>query len=87
MDAWQAPEQETQLRRFFVVHLADEHIHGSLFIALGENRYMGGQNASSLNKDYALRLSIPNGELVMRNTSFFALVDTAILSVSPLLAR
>jgi leucyl aminopeptidase (aminopeptidase T) len=34
--------------------LADEHIHGSLFIALGENRYMGGQNASSLNKDYAL---------------------------------
>jgi hypothetical protein len=32
----------------------DEHIHGNLFIALGENRYMGGQNESSLNEDYAL---------------------------------
>jgi leucyl aminopeptidase (aminopeptidase T) len=34
--------------------LVDEHIHGALFIALGENRYMGGQNASSLNVDFAL---------------------------------
>lgn len=34
--------------------MVDEHIHGSLFIALGENRYMGGQNESSLNVDYAL---------------------------------
>jgi hypothetical protein len=25
-----------------------------LFICLGENRYMGGQNASSLNVDYAI---------------------------------
>jgi leucyl aminopeptidase (aminopeptidase T) len=32
----------------------DEHIHGAPFIALGENRYMGGQNASSLNVDFAL---------------------------------
>ena len=34
--------------------IIDEHIHGYLFMALGENRYMGGQNASSLNVDYAL---------------------------------
>ncbi len=34
--------------------IVDEHIHGYLFIALGENRYMGGQNESSLNVDYAL---------------------------------
>lgn len=34
--------------------LVDEHIHGYLFLALGENRYMGGQNESSLNVDYAL---------------------------------
>lgn len=35
--------------------LVDEHIHGALFLALGENRYMGGQNESSLNIDYVLR--------------------------------
>jgi leucyl aminopeptidase (aminopeptidase T) len=34
--------------------LVDEHILGALFIALGENRYMGGQNESSLNVDFAL---------------------------------
>ncbi len=34
--------------------LVDEHVAGSLFLALGENRYMGGQNASSLNHDFAL---------------------------------
>lgn len=34
--------------------LVDEHIHGYLFISLGENRYMGGQNESSLNVDYAI---------------------------------
>jgi len=34
--------------------IVDEHIHGYLFISLGENRYMGGQNESSLNVDYAL---------------------------------
>lgn len=34
--------------------LVDEHQHGSVFIALGENRYLGGQNASSLNVDYAI---------------------------------
>jgi aminopeptidase len=34
--------------------LPDEHIHGYLFIAFGENRYMGGANESSLNVDYTL---------------------------------
>lgn len=32
--------------------LVDEHVEGTLFLALGENRYMGGQNASSLNIDF-----------------------------------
>jgi leucyl aminopeptidase (aminopeptidase T) len=35
--------------------LVDEHIHGATFVALGENRYMGGQNASSLGIDFTLR--------------------------------
>jgi leucyl aminopeptidase (aminopeptidase T) len=39
--------------------LVDEHRHGALFIALGENRYLGGENASSLNVDFA----IPEGSL------------------------
>lgn len=52
--------------------LVDEHIAGALFLALGENRYMGGQNASSLNHDFALvgaslwvddRLVVSDGEL------------------------
>jgi leucyl aminopeptidase (aminopeptidase T) len=34
--------------------LVDEHVHGALFIALGENRYLGGSNESSLNMDFAL---------------------------------
>ena len=34
--------------------IVDEHIIGSLFIAFGENRYMGGQNASALNVDFEL---------------------------------
>ncbi len=34
--------------------LVDEHVLSSLFLALGENRYMGGQNESSLNYDFAL---------------------------------
>jgi leucyl aminopeptidase (aminopeptidase T) len=34
--------------------LVDEHVWGALFIAFGENRYMGGQNESSLNEDFAL---------------------------------
>lgn len=34
--------------------LVDEHVQGALFVALGENRYMGGENASSLNYDLAL---------------------------------
>lgn len=34
--------------------LVDEHLYGYLFLALGENRYMGGQNESSLNVDYTV---------------------------------
>ena len=34
--------------------LVDEHVHGHVFVAFGENRYMGGKNASSLNIDFAL---------------------------------
>jgi leucyl aminopeptidase (aminopeptidase T) len=34
--------------------LVDEHIHGTLFIAFGENRYMGGRNTSSLNIDFCV---------------------------------
>jgi leucyl aminopeptidase (aminopeptidase T) len=34
--------------------LIDEHIQGRVFIALGENRYMNGENASSLNHDEVL---------------------------------
>ena len=34
--------------------LVDEHVYGSMFISLGENRYMGGQNESSLNIDFAI---------------------------------
>ncbi len=41
--------------------LVDEHVSGCLFVSLGENRYMGGQNASSLNVDYAL----PNATLLV----------------------
>jgi leucyl aminopeptidase (aminopeptidase T) len=34
--------------------LIDEHVHGSMFVSFGENRYMGGGNQSSLNIDYAI---------------------------------
>lgn len=34
--------------------IVDEHVHGAVFLALGENRYMGGLNESSLNADYLL---------------------------------
>jgi leucyl aminopeptidase (aminopeptidase T) len=34
--------------------IVDEHVHGILFFALGENRYMGGENESSLNADYII---------------------------------
>jgi leucyl aminopeptidase (aminopeptidase T) len=54
--------------------LVDEHVRGALFVSLGENRYMGGQNASSLNVDFALpnatllfdgRTIVRDGELVV----------------------
>ncbi len=34
--------------------LVDEHIYGSLLVSLGENRYMSGQNESTLNVDFAI---------------------------------
>lgn len=34
--------------------LVDEHVWGALFVAFGENRYMGGENESALNEDFAL---------------------------------
>jgi leucyl aminopeptidase (aminopeptidase T) len=40
--------------------LVDEHRHGALFIAFGENRYLGGENESSLNVDFV----IPSGTLL-----------------------
>jgi len=43
-----------QLRQPIGWTIVDEHVMGALFLALGENRYMGGQNESSLNHDFAL---------------------------------
>jgi leucyl aminopeptidase (aminopeptidase T) len=40
--------------------LVDEHRHGAVFIAFGENRYLGGQNESSLNVDFV----VPAGTLI-----------------------
>lgn len=42
------------LHKFLDWTLVDEHMHGYLFLALGENRYMGGQNESSLNVDFTM---------------------------------
>ena len=42
------------LRRPIGWVLVDEHVHGALFVAFGENRYMGGENASSLNVDFCV---------------------------------
>lgn len=43
-----------QLQRPLGWPLVDIHVHGQLLISFGENRYLGGQNASSLNTDFAL---------------------------------
>jgi len=56
------------LRRPLGWTLVDEHVYGSLFIALGENRYMGGQNESSLNIDF----SIPSGTLLVGGRAIVA---------------
>jgi leucyl aminopeptidase (aminopeptidase T) len=42
------------LRRPLGWPLVDIQAHGQLLISFGENRYLGGQNASSLNTDFAL---------------------------------
>jgi leucyl aminopeptidase (aminopeptidase T) len=49
------------LRRSIGWTLVDEHVAGAIFVALGENRYMGGQNESSLNYD----MVIPQGSLAV----------------------
>jgi leucyl aminopeptidase (aminopeptidase T) len=48
--------------------LVDEHVYGSLFIALGENRYMGGRNESSLNIDF----SIPSATMLVDGRAIVA---------------
>ncbi len=48
--------------------LVDEHRHGAVLIAFGENRYLGGQNASSLNIDFA----IPDADLLANNRAIVA---------------
>jgi len=62
------------LRRAIGWTLVDEHCHGNLLLALGENRYLGGANASSLNMDVALpmatlladdRVIVADGRLVV----------------------
>ncbi len=42
------------LRRPIGWPLVDEHVWGALFVSFGENRYMGGENASALNEAFAL---------------------------------
>ena len=49
--------------------VVDEHVLGHLFVSFGENRYMGGQNASTLNVDFTLpsaTLTI-NGRMLVKN--------------------
>lgn len=49
--------------------LVDEHVHGHLFVSFGENRYMGGQNESSLNVDFAVPQATlrVNGRVLVKN--------------------
>ena len=47
---------------------------GTLFLALGENRYMGGQNEASLNVDY----TIPDATILAGDR---VIVDTGRLAV------
>lgn len=55
MSEWHGIGLNPHLRQPIGWTLVDEHVIGALFLALGENRYMGGQNASSLNHDFALQ--------------------------------
>jgi leucyl aminopeptidase (aminopeptidase T) len=43
-----------RLRRPLGWTLVDIHAHGCLLVSFGENRYLGGENASSLNVDFAI---------------------------------
>lgn len=61
--------------------IVDEHIAGAIFVAMGENRYMGGQNASSLNHDFALfgaSLWVDGRELVARGKLQSAIFSEAL---------
>ena len=62
------------LRRPVGWTLVDEHLHGSLFVALGENRYLGGENASSLNVDFA----VPGATLLVDDR---IVVDAGVVAV------
>jgi leucyl aminopeptidase (aminopeptidase T) len=54
--------------------LVDEHRHGALFIAFGENRYLGGENESSLNVDFVIPEAtlIADGRIVVENGTLLA---------------
>lgn len=39
--------------------LVDEHVRGAIVVAFGDNRHLGGQNASSLNEDFI----VPDAEI------------------------
>jgi len=62
------------LRRDVGWMLVDEHRHGNLLLALGENRYLGGANHSSFNLDCVL----PTATLLADN---HVLVDNGTLVV------
>lgn len=49
--------------------LVDEHVGGYLFVSFGENRYMGGENESSLNVDFAIPEAtlLADGKRVIQN--------------------
>jgi leucyl aminopeptidase (aminopeptidase T) len=42
------------LHEFVGWPVVGEHVHGALFVSLGENRYLGGTNASDLNIDFPI---------------------------------
>jgi leucyl aminopeptidase (aminopeptidase T) len=62
------------LRRPLGWTLVDIHAHGCPFVSFGENRYLGGENASSLNVDFAL----PGAKLLVDDR---AVVDAGVIAV------
>jgi leucyl aminopeptidase (aminopeptidase T) len=51
----------------FTGHVAIDECHaGAIFLALGENRYLGGRNASTLNTDFVCRnATVLSGDLML----------------------